>query len=168
MAALLFAATLCAPAWAIPGQTTAQLAAWGKANVALHGFKPTIDQETGGTNFMASIIVDGYRGEYSAEPENDRVHMEYISFQNFPDARNLAQHLPLVIHAIGAIYGQAYVDDFRSAARMPHNGRVTLWQGKKLGYATFGPALFFYQSKDVPAIAKNMRACDALDCSDND
>ncbi len=158
---------LIAPAWAIPGQTTVQLAAWGKANAALHDFKPTIDDATGGTTYIASMTIEGHNGEFNSVTKAGVANREFVEL-DVPDAWNLAQHLALVNDTIRAIYGSAYVDDFKSATRVPHTGRVSIWAGKKLAYATFGASIFFYQNRDLPGIVKNMRHCDALDCSEGD
>jgi hypothetical protein len=166
--AVLLIAALTAPAFAIPGQTTAQLAAWGKGNAALRGFKPTIDDSTGGTNYMAIVNVDGLRAEFNAEPQRGRVHMEYISFQNVSDAWFLEQHMAVAIDAIRKIYGDDYAADFKSAQRVPHAGRVAAWQGKKLGYATFGTALFIADPPEFANVLENMHVCDAIACGDVD
>jgi hypothetical protein len=165
---LLLSAALCAPASAIPGQTAAQLAAWGKLNPALRGFRATIDDETGGTNYMATIRVDGLHAEFSAEPQSGRVHMEYISFQDVSDAWFVEQHMTVAIDAIRKIYGDAYAADFKGAKRIPHVGRVAAWQGKKLGYATFGTALFVVDSPEFASLVESMHVCDAIDCGDAD
>ncbi len=146
----------------------AQDAVWGKANPALHGWTATIDDSTGGTTYIARITVDGRSSTFNSKTKRGVTRYEFLELNDVPDTWNLVQHLPLVVDAIHAIYGEAYVADFKSATRVPHSGRVTLWQGKKLAYATFGQAVFFFQNKDLPGILKNMRACDALDCSDGD
>jgi hypothetical protein len=165
---LIFSVALCAPALAIPGQTAGQLAAWGKGNAALRQFRATIDDETGGTNYMATVVVDGYRGEYDAEPQRGRVHMEYISFQDVSDAWYLQLHMTVVIDTIRKIYGDAYAADFKNAKRIPHYGRVAAWQGKRLGYATFGTALFIVDAPEFANVLESMHVCDALECSDDD
>ncbi len=165
---LLLSVTLAAPAWAIPGQTAGQLSVWGKANTALHGFRATIDDETGGTNYMATVVVDGYHAEYNAEPQRGRVHLEYISFQDVPDAWNLQQHIPFVTDAIRKVYGDAYAADFKSAQRVPYSGRVAAWRGKKLAYATFGAALFIMDTPEFANVLENMHVCDAIACGDTD
>lgn len=165
---LIFSAVLCAPAWAIPGQTAAQLTAWGKANAALQQFHASSDDETGGTNYMATVVVDGYRAEYNAEPQGGRVHMEYIAFQNVSDAWFVELHMTVAIDAVRKIYGDAYATDLKNAKRIPHDGRVAAWQGKRLGYATFGAALFVVDAPEFANVLESMHVCDALDCSDDD
>ena len=157
-----------APAWAIPGQTSTQVAAWGKANPALRHFTATIDDSTGGTTYIASATIDGHDSTFNSKTKRGVTRYEFLEFNNIPDAWNLLQHLPLVVDTIHTLYGAKYVNDFKGATRVPHSGRVALWQGKKLAYATFGTAVFFFRNNDVPGIVKNMRACDALDCSDGD
>jgi hypothetical protein len=165
---LLLAAVSSAPARAIPGQTTAQVAAWGKGNAALHSFAATVDDSTGGTTYIAQTAIDGHNGSFNSKTKRGVARYEFLELNDIPDAWNLAQHLRLVVDAIRTIYGATYVADFKGATHVPHSGRVTLWQGKKLAYATFGTAVFFFQNKDVPGIVKNMHACDALDCSEGD
>jgi hypothetical protein len=164
---VLFAA-LSAPALAIPGQTMAQDAAWGKANPALHNWIATVDDSTGGTTYIAQMKIDGQDSTFTSKTKRNVARYEFVDFNSVPDTWNMGQHLPLVVEAIRTIYGPEYVADFKSATRVPHSGRVTLWQGTKLAYATFAQAVFFFANKDVPGILKNMRACDALDCSDGD
>jgi hypothetical protein len=168
LATVLLSEVLCAPAWAIPGQTTAQFSAWGKANPALRGFKGTIDDETGGTNFVATIVVDGLHAEYNAEPQRGRVHMEYVSFQDVSDAWFVELHMNVAADTIRKIYGDDYAADFKNAQRIPHAGRVAAWRGKKLGYATFGDALFIVDTPEFANVIESMHLCDALDCSDSD
>ena len=165
---LVLIGALCTPVLALPGQTTAQFAAWGKANAALRGFHASIDDETGGTNYMATVVEQGYHGEYNAEPQRGRVHMEYISFQDMPDAWHLEFHLPFVIATIRDVYGEAIAADFTRARRIPHVGRVAAWQGKKLAYATFGTALFIVDTPEFANLVENMHVCDAIVCDDDD
>lgn len=165
---LLLVVALNAPALAIPGQSTAQLAAWGKSNPTLRGFKPTIDDYTGGTTYIASLTIDGHNSQFNSQTKGGRARAESIELLDVPDTWDLAKHLTLVNDAIRTIYGPQYVEDFKNAVRLPHKGRVTAWQGKRLAYATFGQAIFVYRAIDVPFIAKNMQQCDALDCSEGD
>lgn len=127
-----------------------------------------MDQETAGTNYMATVSVDGLRAEFNAEPQRGRIHMEYIAFQDVSDAWFLELHLPVAIDAIRKIYGDDYVADFKRAQRIPHEGRVAAWRGKKLGYATFGAALFIADIPEFANVIESMHVCDAIDCSDND
>jgi hypothetical protein len=127
-----------------------------------------MDQETAGAFYMATVSIDGLRAEFNAEPQRGRVHMEYIAFQNVSDAWFLEQHLPVALDAIRAIYGAEYAADFKHAQRVPHEGRVAAWQGKKLGYATFGTTLFIVDASEFANVIESMHVCDAIDCSDND
>ena len=165
---LLLSAVLCARASAIPGQTAAQFSAWGKANSALQGFHPEIDDETGGTNYTATVVVDGIRGEYNAQAQRGRVHMEYIAFQDVSNSWYLEQHMTVAVDTIRKIYGDAYAADFKNAKQIPHAGRVAAWEGKKLGYATFGTALFIVDTPGFANVIESMHVCDAIDCADTD
>lgn len=117
---------------------------------------------------MATIVVDGLHGEYNAEPQRGRVHMEYISFQDISDAWFVELHMSVAVDTIRKIYGDDYAADFKNAKRIPHAGRVAAWRGKKLGYATFGGALFIVDAPEFANVIENMHLCDALDCSDTD
>jgi len=153
-------------ALAIPGQTPAQLLAWGKSNAALPGFKPTMDENTGGTVYMARLKIDGLDADFSSEPTNGVARQEYISFQGVGDPWNLSKHMSIARDAIRTVYGADYLADFTSAKVVPLHGRVVAWQGKRLAYSIFGGAIFMIRNADFPAVLKNIHTCDGIDCED--
>jgi len=122
-----------------------------------------MDEETGGTNYVATVTIDGQDGDFNAEPEGGIVHREYVAFHNVD---TLNAHAALIRDTLARIYGESVAADFMNASRLPHKGRAVAWQGKKLAYVAFGSALFVERLADLPDVIHNLRACDALDCSD--
>lgn len=114
---------------------------------------------------MAQVVIDGHRGDFSSEPEHGVVRMESVDFTGIDD---VTKKTVLIADTASAIYGADYANDFRSASRVSHVGRVAVWQGKRLAYFGFGGAVFFVRNADFAAFMKNVRSCDALDCSDGD
>lgn len=150
-------------ALAIPGQTPSQLLAWGKSVAALHGFKPSMDEETGGTVYLGKVTIDGHAGDFSSEPSQGIVHQEYVSFNGVND---VGKSPTLLADTIRSVYGADYANDFLHAAKLPLHGQVVAWRGAKLAYATLGSALFMIRNADFPAVLKNIHTCDAIDCGD--
>jgi hypothetical protein len=160
---------LCALLLAMPGQTPTQLMTWGVHNPGLVGFKATLtDLDGGGTDYIARLNVDGYHGQFHARPKRGIVRIEYVSFEDTPDAWHFEQHLAFVRAVIARVYGRAIASDFGHAVRVPLRGRVAAWQGKKLAYATFGAAIFVINTPDFAGVLHNVHQCDALDCSEGD
>ena len=151
---------------ATPGQTPAQLTAWGKANPALPGFIATNDDNTGGTDYTARTKIGRYTIEFHSEPQGGIVHREYVSYVDMSDAWNASDHLDVVRDTLRTIYGSPYALDFDAASRVYHSGRLTIWRGKRLAYATFAGALFVERLADLPALLKNAKTCGAIDCED--
>jgi hypothetical protein len=166
LALLAVIAATTSSARAIPGQTEKQLAAWGKSNVALPGFKRTNDDNTGGNDYMADLNVDGIVMTFSSEPESGVVRKEYLSLHDVPDTYALAKHPQFIRDMLRVVYGVQYEKDFATSNMVPLHGRVVVWQGKRLAYAVFGDALFMINNADFPAVLKNIHSCDAIDCTD--
>lgn len=162
---LVLLVLFAAPALAVPTQSEARLAVWGKANHALRGFHASVDDATGATDFIATVTVDGASGEFHAEPVRGRVHREYVDF-NVSDTWAMFDHLNVMRDALRTIYGAAIADDFERAQRNRPRNAVILWKGKRFGYAAFGSAFFVFQLTDLPAITQHVLYCDAIDCSD--
>jgi hypothetical protein len=83
------------------------------------------------------------------------VRIEYVSFEDTPDAWHFEQHLAFVREVIRRVYGSAIASDFAHAKRVPLRGRVAAWQGKKLAYATFGAAIFVINTPDFAGVLHN-------------
>jgi len=164
--AALFVFATTSQAFAIPGQSVAQLAAWGKSNAALHGFKPSMDQNTGGTVYMATVTIDGLGSDFSSEPVSGVVPQEYVAFRDVNESWQLAKHPGLILDTVRVVYGAAYANDFQHATRVPLHGRTVAWRGAKLSYAVLGAAFFTIDNAEFPAVLKNIHACDALACED--
>jgi hypothetical protein len=98
---------------AMPGQTVAQLMTWGAHNPGLVGFKATLtDLDGGGTDYITRVHVDGYHGQFHAMPKRGIVRMEYVSFEDTPDAWHFEQHGAFVRAVIRRVYGNAIASDF--------------------------------------------------------
>src|SRR5215469_5002732 len=104
-----------APARAIPGQTNADVMAWGKANAAFTGFD--LKTSLGGTKaYRADVVVDTHKAEFSAHSDSSgTIGVEYVTFTDEADTWIVAGHKPLMVATIRAIYGDAYASDLASA-----------------------------------------------------
>lgn len=150
-------------ALALPGQSEKQLAAWGKSNSALAGFKKTFDQNTAGNNYQATLNVDGHAASFSAEPVAGVVPHEYVAFEGLPDTWQASAHLSLVRDALTLVYGKAVADDFQTAGRV--KASIPIWKGKRYAYATADAAIVLMRLSDLKQALKNARDCGALDCA---
>ena len=166
LAGIVFIAFATQSAFAIPGQTEKQLAAWGKSNGALVGFKGSMDQNTGGTVYMADFKIDGLKAEFSSEPLSGVVPHEFINFDNMPDKWDAGKHLNIVRDTITLVYGAAYAADFANATKVNLHGQTLAWHGKKASYATYGVAIFVISSAAWPEALKNIHTCDGIVCED--
>ncbi len=125
-----------------------------------------MDQETGGTVYMATVTVDGMRADFSSEPTTGIARKEYVAFRGVDDAWQLAKHPALMLDTVRVVYGESYANDFRNATLVPLHGRVIAWRGVKLSYAAAGAALFTMTNAEFKTVLQHIRQCDAIDCED--
>lgn len=164
LAALI--AALAAPASAMPGQTATQLMAWGKNNRALHGFVKSIDDETGGYRYWATVTVGGTALRFESEPEAGVAQMEMINLTDVAQTYDLRQHPSLIGDMLATIYGKRVRDDFRAARIAMQTDRVRAWRGSAFGYAVMGDALFVMTQSRLTRVLSEMKKCDAIECED--
>ena len=164
---LLLAALTCAPALAIPGQTPAQVLAWGKNDTGFTLFEKANDDEVGGEGYeyYGQLKIEGHFTEFEALPHHGVIAEERITIYDVPNEMPRARTVQLMHEVIRKIYGAAYDRDFTNATRIPNTGSATIWRGARVGYIEFGGTFFIVRNSDVQTFVANTRKCGALDCS---
>ncbi len=164
---LFLAALTCAPAFAIPGQTPAQVLAWGKSDAAFTLFEKANDDEVGGEGyeFYGQLKIEGHFTEFHAKPHHGVIAMEQITVNDIPNTLSKSRMLLLMHEVVRKIYGATYDDDFTNATRIPNTGIATISRGARAGYIEFGGAFFVVRNSEVHTFVTNVRKCGALDCS---
>ena len=152
---MLLAALSYAPALAIPGQTDAQLLAWGKGNSVLTDFQRVHSNDTGGPGYeyMATLKVDGHDIEFHAEPRDGAILLEAFMFLDLAPSPPPMQSVDVLRDVIASAYGAQHASDFTSARRLANTGNAGLWRGKLLGYASIGDAFLVFTPRYFDAWA---------------
>lgn len=165
---VLLVALTCAPASAIPGQTDAQVLAWGKANHLFTQFERANDDEEDGAgyDFVGFFKTGGYDAEFYAKPNRrGTIAREEVAIPDVPRRWTVAQNMPLFREVIHRIYGLQYLNDFTAASRIVNEKHVAVWRGKLLGYIGYNGQMFIVAPTAISALAANVLSCGAIDCS---
>lgn len=165
--AVLLAACTAAPALAIPGQSDAQLTAWGKANSEFTQFGRQNDNSPNGAGYeyVGKLNIDGHDTEFHVKPNRDgTIKYEVFVFLDLGPSLFPMQNSVLYRDAIARVYGEPYERDFSFASHLPNTGNVAMWRGTLLGYSAFGNALLIFTPRDFDAILKQSH-CTASGCS---
>ncbi len=154
-----------APALATPGQTVAQMEAWGKANPAFTDFSKKTSLG-GYSAYRAFVEVGGHKGEYSALIDKTGVYGEYVTFSyDEPTSWDLAGHKSFMHDIIAKVYGDDYAADFDAAKKLPGVDPKEIYKGQKLAYIATLNSLLVVNLSEVPGILKNLNDCYDIFCS---
>jgi hypothetical protein len=165
---ILLASLTCAPALAIPGQTPAQVLAWGTHNRGFDKFVRANDDEVGGEGyeFFGTLKIDGHDTEFHALPHHGIIAQERVTVLDVPNEMPKSRTMQVIREILHKVYGPTYERDFANATRIPNTGTVTtIWRGARLGYMEFGGTFFVVRNSDLRTFVVNTRRCGALDCS---
>jgi len=154
------------PAIATPGQSDADVQAWGKSNAAFTEFaKKTA---LGGySTYRAYVMVDNHKGEYSALLDKTGVYGEYVTFSfDYPAEWNMAGHKSFMQDAIAKVYGASVAADFDSANKLPDaTDSREMYKGKQFAYIATLNSLLTVRLDVLPQILKNLDNCYDIFCS---
>ena len=166
IAALVLFASIAAPASATPGQTDAQVVAWGKANASFKEFAKKTSLG-GYSTYRAYVSVGGHKGEYSSLIDKTGVYGEYLTFSfDEPDTWEMAGHKPFMHDVIETVYGADVAADFDSATRVKtDDAQRDIFKGKKFAYVTDVVSLIVVRLDVLPQILGNLNNCYSVFCS---
>lgn len=168
---LLLAALATAPALAIPGQTAAQVDAWGKSTVAFTQFKRSPIEYPGPDGapyeYFATLSVDGHDIEFHGKPYRDgAIKLESFVFLDLTGEMANSKDVYLFRDTIASAYGTFYASDFMSAQKLPNTGTLAMWRGKALGYAAVAGMLLVFTPSGFDALAaETIQQCKISGCS---
>ena len=166
MLTILISFVCVAPALAIPGQTAAQLEAWGKVNPAFKEFSKKTSLG-GYSAYRAFISVGGHKGEYSSLIDKTGVYGEYLTFSyDEPDSWEMVGHKPFMHDAISTVYGPDVTADFDAATRVKTDDTTRdIFKGKRYAYVTDVVSLIVVRADVLPEILRNLDNCYSVFCS---
>jgi hypothetical protein len=156
---------------AMPGQTKPELSAWARANPALTGFLPTIDDSPlpgGGTDYIARVSVNRLKGTFHAEPQFGIVQQEWFALDNVSNSYDARDHRSAVEAILSAVYGPSVAADFRASALAKRSGSLEIRMGRRYGYALWGNHFWIVLRSIVATFVSNAGRCGALDCTEGD
>jgi hypothetical protein len=172
-AATLAAALVQAPALAIPGTPVSQFQVWAKANPALHKLsKQLTNQDTGQPYFTATFQTGSTAGQFQADVADDgKISNESVAVDSSNESYDILKHLDFASSMIGAVYGTATADDFKSAAQVGRwnlqgfTHATVLYRGKLYGYEASLFSVQLLPPTKIDAEAKRLAACVKSDCA---
>ena len=162
-----------APAYALPGQTTAQLVAWAKANPALHGLTKKIEEMSGNPFYSATFESGSNQGFFNATlDEHGNVTNESLGIGNGPDNYDILKHPATAAALVKTVYGDAVAADMRSATlvgrwtMLGETSATALYRGTLYGYEQAHAFVKILPLGSIGAEAQQLKTCAKQECGD--
>jgi hypothetical protein len=162
-----------AVAAAMPGQTMPQLAAWAKANPALHGLQKKTGDMSGLPYYTATFHAGSFAGTFMSNVgEDQKILDESVAVQTSNDSYDILKHTDAAGLMLATVYGADLAGDFKNAKTVGtwtlfgETSPTSLYRGKLYGYELAHAFVKLIPLAMVDNEAKILAGCVKQECGD--